>query len=171
MGGLRAGASEGKMANEDGTSAGAPSPRGQEGESGARLGEAGLAATPGQAAVPASGMDVLRAFGECLARGDADGAATLFAPDAVYEEPPVQFSGREAIHAFIAEFAATHSDARFEILRALASPDGALLAAEWRWSYTRNADGTRRAFAGISFVELRGRLIARWRGFSAPMAG
>ncbi|HEU5438411.1 MAG TPA: nuclear transport factor 2 family protein [Ktedonobacterales bacterium] len=159
------------MTNEDGTSAGAPPPRGQEGESGARLGEAGLAATPGQAAVPASGMDVLRAFGECLVRGDADGAAMLFAPDAVYEEPPVHFSGRDAIHAFIAEFAATHSDARFEVLRALASPDGALLAAEWRWSYTRSADSTRRAFTGISFVELRDGLIARWRGFSAPMAG
>lgn len=113
--------------------------------------------------------DVLRAFGECLARGDANGAAALFTPHAVYEEPPSHFVGREAIHAFIADFAATHTDARFEVVRALASPDGALVAAEWRWSYTRSADGMRRAFAGISFVELRDGLIARWRGFSAPV--
>jgi ketosteroid isomerase-like protein len=117
-----------------------------------------------------SGADLLRAFGDCLARGDASGAAALFALDAVYEEPPVHFAGREAIHTFIAEFAATHSDARFEILRALASPDGALLAAEWRWSYMRSAGGTQRTFAGISFVELRDGLIAHWRGFSAPVA-
>ncbi|MFI5271404.1 MAG: nuclear transport factor 2 family protein [Ktedonobacterales bacterium] len=114
------------------------------------------------------GERVLRAFSERLAAGDADGAVALFTADCVYDEPPAHaFTGRDALHAFIAAFAAGHSDIRFEVQRTLASPDGDALAAEWRWSYTRSADGTRHAFAGMCFIELRDGLIARLRGFSA----
>jgi ketosteroid isomerase-like protein len=116
------------------------------------------------------GEDLLRAFGECLARGDADRAAELFTETAIYEEPPAHvFSGRDAIHDFIAAFAAAHSDARFEVLRTLTSSDGTLVAAEWRWSYLRTGEDTRRAFAGMCFLELCDGLIARWRGFSASV--
>jgi limonene-1,2-epoxide hydrolase len=112
-------------------------------------------------------LEVLRAFGERLERGDADGVAALFTPDATYHEPPVyDFSGRDAIRAFVADFAARHSDVSFTIVRAFVDSTGAWLAAEWRFVYTRSANGTRRTFAGISMVEMRGGLIASWRGYS-----
>ena len=115
-------------------------------------------------------LAILRRFGDRLAAGDTEGAAALFTPDAEYDEPPAHsFRGRGALCAFIADFAAAHTDVRFEVVRALASPDGATLAAEWRWSYTRTADGTRQAFAGMCFVDLRDGLIASWKGFSARM--
>lgn len=114
--------------------------------------------------------EVLRAFGERLAAGDAAGAAVLFAPDAVYDEPPAHFAGRAAIEGFIADFAATHYDATFTVLRALTRPDQAEAAAEWRWSYTRDADGERRVFEGACFITFRDGLIASWRGFSALMS-
>jgi ketosteroid isomerase-like protein len=114
-------------------------------------------------------LDVLHAFAACLASGDAEGAAALFAPDAIYDEPPAaHFVGRDAIATFIADFAAQHTAASFTVTRSLASPDGSLLGAEWRWAYGR-LDGTRRAFDGISFLTLRDGLITSWRGFSAPM--
>ncbi|HEX9039113.1 MAG TPA: nuclear transport factor 2 family protein [Ktedonobacterales bacterium] len=113
--------------------------------------------------------EVLRAFGERLAARDANGAAALFAEDATYDEPPVHFEGRAAIEGFITEFDASHYDARFMVHRALTSPDEALAAAEWRWSYTRDADDEARVFEGASFITFREGLIASWRGFSARM--
>jgi limonene-1,2-epoxide hydrolase len=116
-------------------------------------------------------LALLRAFGERLAAGDAEGAAALFTPDVAYDEPPAHtFHGRDALRAFIADFAATHSDVRFEVVRALASRDGATLAAEWRWSYTRTADGARRAFAGMCFVDVRDGQMATWKGYSVPVS-
>jgi limonene-1,2-epoxide hydrolase len=110
----------------------------------------------------------LQTFGVLVERGDADGAAALFAEDARYEEPPLPpLAGREAIRAFLADFAVRHSNARFTIQRAIVDPAGDRLATEWRWSYTRNADSERRVYEGMSFVEFRGGLIAWWRGFSA----
>lgn len=114
--------------------------------------------------------DLLRTFGLHLEAGNADGAAMLFAPDAVYEESPrFSFTGREALRVFFADFLASHTDVRFTILRTLVSPDDTLLAAEWRWSYTRAADATARAFAGMCFIELGYGLITRWRGYSTPI--
>ncbi len=113
--------------------------------------------------------EILRVFGQRLAEGDAAGAAALFAPNAMYDEPPVHFEGRAAIEGFIAEFAASHHDAEFTVLRALTRPDQMEAAAEWRWSYTRDADGERRVFEGASFMTFRDGLIASWRGFSARM--
>lgn len=113
--------------------------------------------------------ETLRAFGERLAAGDAEAAAALFTPDALYEEPPVRFEGRAAIKGFIVDFNERHHDARFTVLRALASPDEALAAAEWRWSYTRDVDGEPRVYDGQCFITLRDGLIASWRGFSALM--
>ncbi len=112
-------------------------------------------------------LDVLRAFGGALARGDAQAAADLFAPDATYDEPPVaHFKSRDAIAAFIADFSAHHTDASFTVSRCLAAPSGDLAAAEWRWAYAR-LDGTRKTFDGISFVTLCDGQITSWRGFSA----
>jgi uncharacterized protein (TIGR02246 family) len=118
---------------------------------------------------PTEPLAVLQAFGACLQRGDAMAAAELFAPDATYDEPPAfHFAGRDAIATFIADFAARHTAVSFTVTRSLAAADGALLAAEWRWTYSR-LDGTRRAFEGISFVSLRDGRIARWRGFSSRL--
>ena len=113
--------------------------------------------------------EILRAFGERLATGDAAGAAALFAPDATYDEPPAHFEGRDAIAGFIVEFNASHHDASFIVLRALTRPDQAEAAAEWRWSYTRDATNERRVFEGTCFITFRDGLIASWRGFSARM--
>lgn len=113
--------------------------------------------------------EVLRRFGACLERGDAEGAANCFTADAVYEEPPrFAFTGHPALRAFIADFLARHTDVRFTVARALASADGALVAAEWRWSY-RGLDGSARAFAGVCFLDLRDGLIAGWHGYSAAL--
>ena len=110
----------------------------------------------------------LQTFGVLVERGDVGGAAALFTEDARYEEPPrPPLAGREAIRAFLADFAARHSNAQFTIDRAIVDPAGDRLAAEWRWSYTRIADGEQRIYEGMSFVEFRGGLIAFWRGFSA----
>ena len=120
-----------------------------------------------KAACMLDSADLLRTFGLHLESGNADGAAMLFAPDAVYAEPPrFQFAGREALRAFFADFLTRHTDVHFAITRTLASADDTLLAAEWRWSYTRTADGTARAFAGMCFVEISYGLITRWRGYS-----
>ena len=113
--------------------------------------------------------EVLSRFGLYLERGDAERAAACFTVDAIYEEPPrFAFSGRPAIHAFIADFLARHTDVHFTITRALASSDGALVAAEWRWSY-RGLNGGSHTYAGMCFVELRDDQIAHWRGYSAAV--
>jgi limonene-1,2-epoxide hydrolase len=110
----------------------------------------------------------LQTFGVLVEHGDVDGAAALFTEDARYEEPPhPPLVGRAAIRAFLADFAARHSDAQFAIQRAIVDPAGDRLAAEWRWSYTRDADDEQRMYEGISIVELRDGQIASWRGFSA----
>lgn len=114
--------------------------------------------------------ELLRTFALHLEAGNTDGAAMLFAPDAVYEEPPrFAFTGREALRAFFADFLASHTEVHFTVIRTLASSDDTVLAAEWRWSYTRTADGTARAFAGMCFIELGYGLITRWRGYSTPI--
>ncbi|HKV84899.1 MAG TPA: nuclear transport factor 2 family protein [Ktedonobacterales bacterium] len=117
----------------------------------------------------ATAADALRRFGACLEHGDTEAAAACFTEDAVYEEPPrFAFTGRPALRAFIADFLARHTEVRFTVARTLASADGALMAAEWRWSY-RSLDGSAHAFAGMCFVELRDGLIARWRGYSVAV--
>lgn len=113
---------------------------------------------------------MMRAFGERLAERDADGVAALFTEDVAYAEPPMFTSdGRAAFHEFVADFAARHHDVSFTISRIIARPDGSEAALEWRWAYTRDADGEQRVFEGDSFVTFRDGLIASWRGFSARM--
>ena len=113
---------------------------------------------------------ILRTFGLHLEHRDYDAAAMLFAADALYEEPPAfRFAGREALRAFFRDFFERHSDVRFTVGRALANPSGTLLACEWRWEYTRDADGEHRAFEGMCFVDLYDGLITRWHGYSVAV--
>jgi limonene-1,2-epoxide hydrolase len=115
----------------------------------------------------AEAIDVLHTFAAAVERGDAEAAAACFAPDAIYEEPPrFRFDGQDAIAAFIRDFAARHTDVRFEIIRSLANPNGTLLAAEWCFAHTRTTDGAHASYAGMSFVTLAGGRIAHWRGYS-----
>jgi uncharacterized protein (TIGR02246 family) len=115
-------------------------------------------------------LAVLAQLAACWERGDAAAAAALFAPDATYSEPPVfAFKGRAAIRGFFADFAARHHAVSFTLVRTLADPSGALVAAEWRFAHTRTADGERKEYEGMSWVELADGLITRWRGFSVRM--
>lgn len=116
---------------------------------------------------------ILARFAEALARGNAQGAAACFAPDATYSEPPrFSFTGRDAIAAFFADFTARHREVSFTVARVLGAPDGQLAAAEWRFAYTSTRDGARTVFEGMCWVELTpDGLIARWHGFSARVEG
>lgn len=116
-------------------------------------------------------VEVLRAFGAAIERGEPTAAAELFAPDATYEEPPAPIlSGRAALLAFFTDFANRHSDVSFTISRAFANADDTRVATEWRFAYTRTEDGALRAYEGISILEFTtDGLIASWRGFSAPL--
>lgn len=114
-------------------------------------------------------LKTLRAFGAAVEQGQPEAATGLFAPDATYEEPPSPtLRGRAALLAFLSDFATRHHDVSFTISRAFSDASGTRMAAEWRFAYTRDEDGTRRVFEGISIVECDsdGR-IASWRGFSA----
>ena len=114
--------------------------------------------------------EALVRFAEALARGDADAAADIFGEDAIYEEPPrFRFEGREAIHAFLRDFTARHSDARFIALRTVADPERSLLAAEWEWRYISASDDQERAFSGMSFITFAGDRVVSWRGISIPL--
>jgi ketosteroid isomerase-like protein len=113
-------------------------------------------------------LQVLQRLAECWERGDVAGATALFAASAIYSEPPhFAFAGRDAIHAFFADFFARHHDIHFAVTRTLAAPSGALVAAEWRFAHTRTADGSRNVYEGMSWIEFAGGSITRWRGFSA----
>lgn len=114
--------------------------------------------------------EALARFVGALARGDADAAADIFGEGAIYEEPPrFRFVGREAIHAFVHDFTTRHSNARFTILRSIADPAQALLAAEWEWRYVSASDDQERAFSGMSFISFAGGRIVSWRGISIPL--
>lgn len=111
---------------------------------------------------------VLQNLAAALERGDAAAAAALFAPSATYSEPPhFAFTGRDAIHAFFADFFARHHDVTFTLTRTLVDPAGTLVAAEWRFAHTRTADASRKVYEGISWIEFSAGSIIHWRGFSA----
>jgi len=116
-----------------------------------------------------TGTELLARFSSLLRDGNGTGAADLFSEDATYDEPPrFAFRGRASIREFFADFTANHRNARFTVSRLVTQGD--LLAAEWRWDYVRNADGTQRAFGGIAMIQVRNESIQSWRGYSALIA-
>ena len=116
-------------------------------------------------------LETLRAFGAAVEQNQPTVAADLFAPDATYEEPPAPLlRGRAALLAFLGDFAARHHDVSFTVSRAFADANATQVAAEWRFAYTRDEDGTRRIYEGISIVECDAEgHITSWRGFSARL--
>lgn len=115
-------------------------------------------------------LALLRHFGAMLEQGDGEGAVAIFAPDVRYDEPPkYALRGRDTMRAFIDDFLLRHRDVRFVIGRTIRDADSSRLALEWRWTYTRIADGEQVAFEGVSIIEVVDGLISSWRGFSAKM--
>ena len=114
-------------------------------------------------------LQTLHAFGAAIEQNQPTVVADLFAPDATYEEPPAPIlRGRAALLAFLSDFATRHHDVSFTISRAFANATATQVAAEWRFAYTRDEDGTRRIYEGISIVECDAEgHITSWRGFSA----
>jgi uncharacterized protein (TIGR02246 family) len=89
----------------------------------------------------ASPAEVFQALREALAKADADAAATLYAPDAVYYEPDNDaHRGRDEIRNYLAAYFARRQ------------ADSTVLA-EWTSAYT---EGGRRwsGTPGVSVVEL-----------------
>ena len=84
---------------------------------------------------PANYFEQLR---EALEVGDADWAATAYAPDAVYYEPAnPPHEGREAIRAYLNDLLKGHRNLKVDVLRMGVDGDSAIV--EWTWSF-RYAD-------------------------------
>jgi hypothetical protein len=80
---------------------------------------------------PANYFEQLR---EALEVGDADWAATAYAPDAVYYEPAnPPHEGREAIRAYLNDLLKGHRNLKVDVQRMGADGDSAIV--EWTWSF------------------------------------
>jgi uncharacterized protein (TIGR02246 family) len=100
----------------------------------------------------ASPAEVFQALREAFAKADADAAATLYAPDAVYYEPgDVPHRGRDEIRNYLAAYFARRGPVEVAVKRELTADSSVL--AEWTSSYT---EGGRRwsGTPGVSVIEL-----------------
>ena len=100
----------------------------------------------------ASPAEVFEALRQAHARADADAAAALYAPDAVYYEPDnVPHRGRDEIRNHLASVYAVRGPVELRVTRQVAA-DQAVLA-EWTSAYT---EAGRRSVGvpGVSVVEV-----------------
>jgi uncharacterized protein (TIGR02246 family) len=100
----------------------------------------------------ASPAEVFQALREAHAKADADAAATLYAPDAVYFEPDdVAHRGRDDIRNYLAAYFARRGPVEVTVKREVTADSSVL--AEWTSSYT---EGGRRwsGTPGVSVIEL-----------------
>jgi uncharacterized protein (TIGR02246 family) len=98
---------------------------------------------------PAEVFDALR---QAHAKADAEAAAVLYAPDAVYYEPDnVPHRGREEIRTHLASVYAVRGPVELSVKRQVG--DDQTLLAEWTSAYR---DGGRRSVGvpGVSVVEV-----------------
>ena len=110
-----------------------------------------------------SPAEVFEALRQAHARADADAAAALYAPDAVYYEPDnVAHHGRDEIRTHLASVYAIRGPVELTVKRQV-DADQAVLA-EWTSAYT---EGGRRSSGvpGVSVVELGRDGIAYHRDF------
>ncbi|HKD74981.1 MAG TPA: nuclear transport factor 2 family protein [Ktedonobacterales bacterium] len=113
---------------------------------------------------------IIERFAKVWSEGDADLATRLFAPDATYAEPPrFAFTGREDLRRFFADFFARHTAVSFVVTRAIIAPDARSAALAWTFAHTRNDDGHRAAYQGMSIIDITpDGLIGAWQGISMP---
>jgi len=112
----------------------------------------------------ASPAEVYEALRQAHAKGDADAAAALYAPDAVYYQPDnVGHRGRDEIRTYLASYFAVRGPVDLTVKRQVGA-DAAVLA-EWTSAYT---EGGRRSSGvpGVSVVEVGRDGITYHRDFS-----
>ena len=99
---------------------------------------------------PANYFEQVRA---ALEVGDADWAATAYAPDAVYYEPAnPPHEGREAIRAYLNDLLKGHRNLQYAVERMGVDGDSAIV--EWSWSF-RTLDNRRVSDqAGASVIQI-----------------
>jgi uncharacterized protein (TIGR02246 family) len=100
----------------------------------------------------ASPAEVFEAFRQAHARADADAAAALYAPDAVYYEPDnVPHRGRDDIRNYLASMYAVRGPVELTVKRQVDAEQTVLV--EWTSAST---DGGRRSVGvpGVSVVEV-----------------
>ena len=106
-----------------------------------------------QEVVPVASLaEVVEALSEAHARADADAAAALYAPDAVYYEPDnVPHRGRDEIRTHLASVYAVRGPVELTVKRQVGS--GRTVLTEWTSAFT---DGGRRSAGvpGVSVVEV-----------------
>ena len=111
-------------------------------------------------ASPAEVFDALR---QAHAKADADAAAALYAPDAVYYEPDnVPHRGRDEIRRHLAAMFAVRGPVELSVKRQVGADQTVL--AEWTSAFT---DGGRRStgIPGVSVIEVGRDGIAYHRDF------
>ena len=100
----------------------------------------------------ASPADVYEQLRAAHARADADGAAALYAPDAVYYDPDnAAHRGRDEIRNHLASYFANRGPVEVTVKRQVA--DSSVVLAEWTSAST---EGGRRSSGvpGVSVVEV-----------------
>ncbi len=100
----------------------------------------------------ASPAEVFKALREAHAKADADAAAALYAPGAVYYEPGnTAYRGRDEIRNYLAAYFARRGSVEITVKREVTANSSVL--AEWTSSYT---EGGRRwsGSPGVSVLEL-----------------
>jgi hypothetical protein len=98
---------------------------------------------------PANYFEQIR---EAMELGDADWAATAYAPDAIYYEPAnPPHEGREAIRAYLNDLLKGHRNLRVDVRRMGVDGDSAMV--EWTWSF---GGGDRRVGdqPGVSVIQV-----------------
>lgn len=100
----------------------------------------------------ASPAEVFEALREAYAKADADGAATLYAPDAVFYAPDnAVHTGRDEIRNHLASLFANRGPVEVTVKRQVSN--GSVLLTEWTSAYTQSGrrwSGT----PGVSVLEL-----------------
>jgi uncharacterized protein (TIGR02246 family) len=111
----------------------------------------------------ATPAEVFQALREAHAKADADAAATLYAPDAVYCEPgDVAHRGRDEIRNYLAALYARRGPVEITVKREVTADSSVL--SEWTSSYT---EGGRRwsGTPGVSVIEVGREGIAYHRDY------
>ena len=111
----------------------------------------------------ASPAEVFEALREAHARADAEAAAALYAPDAVYYEPDnVPHRGRDEIGTYLASVFAVRGPVELTVKRQVGA--GQTVLAEWTSAFTQ-AGRRSSGVPGVSVVEVGGDGITYHRDF------